>query len=45
LPARSMDLALFHKQKALDSLSLLSKTAGPYPFFIEFADYLLGREF
>jgi len=45
LPARSMDLALFHKQKALDSLSLLSKTAGPTPFFIEFADYLLGREF
>lgn len=44
LPARSMELALHHKQNALDSLAGLPQDTGKTQFFQEFASYLLGRE-
>lgn len=44
LPARSMELALHHKQNALDSLAELPQDTGKTQFFQEFASYLLGRE-
>lgn len=44
LPARSMELALHHKQNALDSLAGLPQGTSKTQFFQEFASYLLGRE-
>jgi geranylgeranyl diphosphate synthase type II len=45
LPARSMEVAIYHKQQALHALAELPMSTAQTQFFKEFSDYLLGRDF
>lgn len=44
LPDQSIELAMFHKHQALNSLAQIPMAANQIQFFQDFADYLVGRE-